>query len=168
MTPEGVKLLVAAQAGIDPERVMVCDSPDSSGSLIRVDALTEREQRAIQNTLRTALLEGFRVERCEVESKPRHYTLNVLMKLVRGLGEASDTEIDGTFALRCAHLPEASTLDEVLDFLRDLRDECVYCAGASNFVMRLLGYMLEEYPESEAAKTTRRAKLEARYDLDDD
>lgn len=176
MTPEQVHALIAKEARIDPERVFVIALDvlwrlgDTPLTLVAVDAMTEPEQRRIQIALRRGGLTAFSVERREVESKPRHYTLDVLRRLIRGLGEAPEgsRELDRTFALRCAHLPETSTLEEVLEFLRDLRDECVFCAGASPFVMRLLGFMLEEYPESEEAKTARRAKLEARYGLDDD
>lgn len=89
-------------------------------------------------------------------------TLEQMTKLLTGMGSAPDGQLDATFAAQCAAFAkEEHDLPETLRFVRDMRDKCVFVAGASPFVMRIWNHMLEgQTPETDEEKAERRAALE--------
>jgi len=88
-----------------------------------------------------------------------------MIKLIEMLSSAPDGQLDASLAKECSKfllLPDTGK-DPVL-FLRNLRDKCVYCAGASNAVMTLFAIFLDKLPpEPETEKEARRASLEASW-----
>lgn len=164
MTPEQIKNLILEKSKWDPERVQVESKPDHLGMVVTVDGLTEPEQRALQRVLHDVGQSAVVVRR-DRPGKPPAYNLDQLNLIVRHLGTTSDRQLDPIFAKRCQDLPEGISLDEILKFIRNLRDECVFSAGASDFMMTLFNCLLEDYPEPEDVKKLRRAELEEHYGL---
>jgi hypothetical protein len=163
-TEKEIVTRVSRGAAIDRERIDVRDHGDLL--IVGIAACTEAQKRAAQVVMRR-LVPSHRkwmVKRDETPAKPPAYDLKTLHHLVNHLGKASDGQLDKMFTKRIRAMDvDAMTLPEMLRFLRDLRDECVFCAGGSNFVMTLLSCMLEDYPEDDDAMAERRAELERRY-----
>lgn len=88
--------------------------------------------------------------------------LEKITRLLKGMGEAPDGQLDGTYAKECAQFAkEEHDLPETLRFVRDIQDKCVFTGGASPFVMRMWSIMLEgQTPERDEEKAERRAALE--------
>jgi len=94
------------------------------------------------------------------------YDHATLTTLITHLGRAPNGQLDKEFTeLSREFVAEPQTLEETLKFIRNLQDECVFTAGASNVVMTLFALMLEGYPESEEEKAARRVVLEKKYGL---
>ena len=166
MTPEQIKTRLIEKMKMDPERLKVTGSPTLLATVISVGALTEEEQRAIQGGLHQDMKgKPFRVERHEVEGKPPAYDLEKLKTMLEQLGKSPDSQLDKIFTKRIREMPEDIELDEMLEFLRNLRDECVFGAGASGFVMTLFSCLLDDYPEPQETMDARRAILEKKYGM---
>lgn len=165
MTPEQIKALIVEKSKWDPSRLTVERRPGYLKTVVTVDSLAENEHDAVVGLLHQAGEKAVRVVRREVEGKPPAYDLAKLNEIVRHLGTAPDSQLDEIFTKRIRELPEDVELDEMLKFIRNLRDECVFGAGASGFVMTLFNCLLEDYPEPEDVKKARRAELEEKYGL---
>jgi hypothetical protein len=164
MTPHEIKDRLVNH-GLDEGRVTIERKPGYLETVVTVDALTENEHDNILAFLHQAGERAIKVVRREVPEKPRAYDLAKLNKIVRHLGTAPDTQLDEIFTKRIRELSEDVELDEMLKFIRNLRDECVFGAGASGFVMTLFNCLLEDYPEPEDVKKARRAELERKYGM---
>jgi len=165
ITEQDIRALVAAGTRIDPERVTVRTEDDVL--VVGITACTEAQQRGARAVLNQYVGEHreWRVVRDETPARAPAYDVDKLRVVIERLGEAPDGQLDEMFSARCRGLPADVPLDVVLKFLRNLRDECVFCAGASGFVMTLFNCLLEDYPETEDAMAERRAELEARYGM---
>lgn len=166
-TEKEIATKVAAGARIDQERVSVRMEDDTL--VVGIAALTEAQQRAARAVMNqyVGALREWRVLRDETPDKPPTYDLDHLKVMIAKLGDAPDGQLDKMFARRCGSFPEDATLEDTLRFLRNLRDECVYCAGGSGFVMTLFNCLLEDYPESEDGMAERRAELERAYGMNE-
>lgn len=166
MTPEQIEKAIVDELKLDPERVRVTRKAGQLEMLVSVGAMTESEQRAVKGVLHRAKLVGFRVARHEIEGKPPQPDLAELTRLVEGLGTAPDGQLDKGLTARIrAGVPD--NLDEMLRFIRNLRDECVFIGGASGFVMEVFSVMLRHYPEPDDLQAERRKELHRSYGLDD-
>jgi len=154
----------AQVARIDRERIDV--RTEDNLTVVGIAGCTERQKRAAEAVMHQFMgdHQEWKVVRDETPAKPPAYDLPTLRWTVNHLGKASDNQLDKMFTKRIRAMDvEAMDLDQVLRFLRNLRDECVFCAGASGFVMTLLSCMLEDYPEPDDVMAERRADLERRY-----
>jgi len=158
------KTLIASHSEIDVERIHVFETVANVN--IEIDACTEDELHKVQFILHqhAPALVKWDVRRREIPEKPPTYDLERLRIVVEKLGEASDGQLDTMFTKRIQEgLPE--DLDGMLKFIRNLRDECVFGAGGSGFVMTLFNCLLEDYPEPAEVMAERRAELEAKYGM---
>jgi hypothetical protein len=164
-TGNDIRTLIASNSEIDPERIHVINALHKV--TVNIDALTEGELYAAQAVLhqRAPATVTYDILRQEIPEKPPAYDLEKLRIMVNKLGEASDGQLDTMFTKRIQELPKETTLEEMVDFLRNLRDECVFGAGASGFVMTLFNCLLEDYPEPVDAMKERRALLEEKYGM---
>lgn len=163
-TEKEIATRVAAGAHIDPERVSVRTEGDTL--VVGVAALTEGQHRAARAVMTQYVGDhrDWKVVRDETPDKPPAYDLDALRDLMNHLGAAPDGQLDKMFTARI-RATEFTDLDQTLKFLRNLRDECVYCAGASGFVMQLFSMVLEDYPEPQDVMDERRAELERTYGM---
>ena len=159
--PDMLRTIIADGARIDAERI---DIKHIDGRFrIGIDSLTEPEQRSINGGL---FREGFDMDNIEVcednVDREKRLPLEKLTEFLAGLHDAPDSQLDKLYADRCADFAkENHTLEKTLEFIRDTRDWCVFTSGASGFMMRVWSILLEEYPEPDAVKKARRAKLDA-------
>ena len=164
MLEERVKDLIATKAKIDRERIrIVAPTADEACFVVGIKACTEPEYRGIQKGLNATAEQGirYRVVRDEDPAKPPAYDLKRLREMLKGFGTAPDGHLADTFAKQCARFAESEerTLPEMLTFLRNLRDNLVFCSGASSFVLQVINMMLEDYPEPEDEMDERRRLL---------
>jgi hypothetical protein len=161
-TSDDIRGLIAAKAQIDWERIRVeVPTGEQPYVIVGISACTETEQRRVSGGLNRDAPQSYvyKVVRDENPDKPPAYDLEKLREIMVGFGDAPDGHLDKAFAKQCAHLPEDISLEDMLKFIRNMRDECAYCAGASDFVMRFLSILLDDYPESEEDKKARRSRL---------
>ena len=164
MVEERVKDLIRSKAKIDRERIrVVLPTSEEPRCIIGITACTEAEYRGIQRGLNATAPEGmmFQVMRDEDPNKPPAYNLERLREMLKGFGTAPDGHLAESFAKQCARFAESEehTLPETLTFLRNLRDNLVFCSGASSFVLQVINMMLEDYPEPEDEMDERRSHL---------
>lgn len=157
--PENLKTFIAIQAKIDKERILIQYDKIFH---IHVVGLTERENQVLRGVLLQSGLEldAFELVEALAPNLVKHYTLDKLTELLKGLGEAPDGHLDKQYSAQCRQFTsQTHDLPETLRFIRNLRDKCVYTAGGSNFVMMLWNFMLSEYPEPEEEKDERHKEL---------
>jgi hypothetical protein len=161
---EELKTLLAERAHIDRERVRVTEGDGLV--TVAIQNCTEEEQRRASSWMQVhfPVTTRCRVVREETGSGPS-VPLDQLHKFIDLLGLAPDGQLDTLFAKRCAEFSPDANLDTTLEFLRNLRDECVFGAGASGAVMKLFACLLEDYPEPDEVKAARRAVLDKKYGL---
>ena len=166
---EKIAAQVADGARIDRERIDVREHEDML--VVAIAGCTESQRRAAQVVMHQHVggRRRWKVVPDEMAptppAKPPAYDLDNLKVVIAKLGEAPDGQLDKMFSLQCANLPADADLEHTLRFLRNMRDECVYCAGGSGFVMTLFNSLLEGYPEPEEVMAERRAELERRYNM---
>ena len=163
---QDISALIATKTQIDRERIHVHEQEHHV--TIGIAGCTENEKRFAETILRQNIPITLTWEVVH-EDAPHlipHYGLDALKATIAWFGRAPDTQLDKAFARRCAHFPEDASLEKTLEFLRNLRDECAFCAGASGFVMTWFNFLLDEYPEPDEVKVERRAKLNAKYGIE--
>ena len=91
-----------------------------------------------------------------------HMDLPSMLNIIAGLGKAPDSQLATVLAQQCTHLVQQEpSLPEVVDFLRNLRDQAVHSGGASSFVLTTIAVIVDrhEFYETPECKAERRVAL---------